>query len=86
MNIDIDPKKYVVMRFDYKEVLVPASAATTLIKLMTEGSVYCFESKWDNDTKNSFEVLKEVELSVHALSHERFAVAKLTTAGLENKS
>lgn len=80
---DKDAAKLVILKVDYMELVVPVEAAMAFMKLIAGGSAYKLHNKWISETKSSIEVFEHVDLSIHHLSAERYALAKLSTASLQ---
>lgn len=80
---DKEAAKLVILKVDYMELVVPVEAAMAFIKLIAGGSAYKLYGKYIQETKSSIEVFEHIDLSIHHLSTERYALAKMTTASLK---
>lgn len=81
---DNDAAKLVILKVDYMELVVPIEAAMAFMKLIAGGDTNKLHNKWINETKSSIEVFEHVDLSIHHLSTERYALAKMSTASLQD--
>ena len=72
-----DGKGMVVLRMGYGDLLVPVKAAALFMDCIANGGVYKFESQWMSETKQSLETVEPADVSIHNLTLERVALAKL---------
>ena len=86
MSNDKDATNMVILKVDYIELVVPADAAMAFMKQITGGDICKLYNKWMDKSKSSIEVLEHVEVSIHHLSRERYAIAKMTTASLKDEA
>lgn len=83
---DNDAAKLVILKVDYMELVVPVEAAIAFMKLIAGGDTNKLYNKYIQETKSSIEVFEHVDLSIHHLSPERYALAKMSTASLKEDS
>ena len=72
-----DGKGMVVLRMGYGDLLVPVKAAGLFMDYIDNGGVYNFESQWMSETKQRLETVGPADVSIHNLTLERVALAKL---------
>lgn len=82
---DNDGKDLCIVSFGYTEIVLPMKAALMFFEAASTAQCLALESKWDNDTRSSFEVFAPIELKLRAMPEETYAVRKLQTHAWEEK-
>lgn len=74
-----------IVRLGYYEIAMPKKAALLLFDAMGSADSYQLDSKWDNNTKTTYETLTPLEVTLKAFSEEALALRKLQTHAWEEK-
>ena len=82
---DNDGKDLCVASFGYNEVIMPKKAAMLFFEAASTAQCMALESKWDNDTRNSFEIFSPVDVTLRAMPEEAYAMRKLQTHAWQEK-
>ena len=82
---DNDGKDLCVVSLGYTEIAMPKKAALVLFEAASTVQCIVLESKWDSDTRSTFNVLTPAELTLKAMPEEDYAMRKLQTHAWQEK-